>query len=160
MASAEEFVARVTSNRQRILRYAWIVQLFGGLVFLGLGYFMGHTHFQLIRKGVRAPGRIVGYKQETFRGSSTQSSSTGYMPVVEFHTNDRFVQFQDWLGSNSTGARNVSVIVLYDPANPTVAMIDRPVWNWIPWAPIFGVGLLLFLSAINGFFKSQRTVAT
>jgi hypothetical protein len=39
-------------------------------------------------------------------------------------------------------------------------MIDRPVWNWIPWAPTFAVGFLLLLSAINGFFKSRRSPET
>jgi hypothetical protein len=147
---------------KKILRYAWIPQLFGGVVFLGLGYFMGNAHFHLIRQGVRTPGRIVGYKQESFRSppGTISSTSTSYMPIVEFHTNDRSVQFQDWLGSGIAGSTNVPVIVLYDPANPTAAMIDRPVWNWIPWAPTFAVGLLLFLSAINGFFKSQRPFAT
>jgi hypothetical protein len=158
MASVQQLVAWMTANREKIMRYAWIPQLFGGLVFLGLGYFMGHSHFHLIRNGVRAPGRIIGYKQESFRSSSsdTSSTSTGYMPVVEFHTSDRFVQFQDWLGSNVAGNKGVPVVVLYDPANPPVAMIDRPVWNWIPWAPTFAIGFLLVLSAINRFSRSQR----
>jgi hypothetical protein len=148
----------MTSNREKIFRYAWILQLLAALLFLGLGYFMGHAHFHLIREGIRAPGRIVGYKQESFRTASGTSSTTtnGYMPIVEFHTNDRFVQFQDWLGTNVAGSKGVPVTVLYDPANPTIAMIDRPVWNWIPWAPTFAVGFLLTLSAINRFFRSQR----
>ena len=160
MPSAEELVARLTSNKAKILRYAWIPQVLAGLFLLSLGYFTGHTHFHLIREGTRVPGRIVGYKQENFRSSPGSFSSTGYMPIVEFHTNDRFVHFQDWLGNSIAGSKNVPVIVLYDPANPAVAMIDRPVWNWIPWAPIFAVGLLLVLSAMNGFFKSRRTVET
>ena len=160
MASAEQLVARLASNREKILRYAWIPQLLTGLFLLGLSYFMGHAHFHLIRQGIRAPGRIIGYEQENFRRSSGSFSTTGYMPIVEFHTNDRFVQFQDWLGSKIAGSKNVPVIVLYDPGNPTRAMIDRPVWNWIPWAPIFGVALLLVLSAINGFFRSRRSAET
>ena len=115
---------------------------------------MGHVHFYLLRNGVRGPGRIVAYKQESFRNSSGSSStSTSYMPVVEFHTNDRFVQFQDWLGTNVAGNKNVPVMVLYDPANPTEAMIDRPVWNWIPWAPIAVLGLFLLLVSIKGAFR-------
>ena len=162
MASANQLVSWMTNNRAKILRYAWIPQVFGGLVFLSLGYFMGHGHFHLIREGVRAPGRIVGYKQESFRTTSGVASTTtsGYMPIVEFHPNDRFVQFEDWLGAGIAGSKNVPVIVLYDPANPSVAMIDRPVWNWIPWAPTFAVGLLLVLSVINGFFKSLRSPDT
>jgi Protein of unknown function (DUF3592) len=153
LSSAEELVARLTSNREKILRYAWIPQMLAGLLFLGLGYYMGHTHFHLIREGVRAPGRIVGYKQEAFRRSSG-SSSTGYMPVVEFHTSDRFVQFKDWLGTSIQGSSNVSVMVLYDPANPSVAMIDRPLWNWFPWGPILAVGVLLLLISVRSAFRS------
>jgi hypothetical protein len=146
----------MTSNREKVFRYTWILQLLAALIFLGLGYFMGHAHFHLIREGVRAPGRIVGYKQESFRTASGTSSTTtnGYMPIVEFHTNDRFVQFQDWLGTHIAGGTNVAVTVLYDPANPAVAMIDRPAWNWIPWAPIFGVGLFLLFVSIKGAFRS------
>jgi len=155
MASVPQLVAWMTANREKIMRYAWIPQLFAGLVFLGLGYFMGHEHFRLIHQGVRAPGRIVGYKQESFRRSSNASStSTSYMPIVEFHTSDRFVQFEDWLGTNIAGSKDVPVTVLYDPANPTIAIIDRPVWNWIPWAPIAALGLFLFLVSIRGAFRS------
>jgi hypothetical protein len=160
MASFPQLAARMTANREKIMRYAWIPQLFGGLVLLGLGYFMGHAHFRLIHQGLRVPGRIVGYKQESFRNSSSNTSSTSYMPIVEFHTSDRFVQFEDWLGTNVAGNKGVPVTVLYDSANPTIAMIDRPVWNWIPWAPTFAVGFLLTLSAINRFFRSQRARET
>jgi hypothetical protein len=153
LASAEELVTRLTSNREKILRYAFIPQALAGLLLLGLAYSMGHVHFHLIREGVRAPGRIISYKQENFRRSSG-SFSTGYMPIVEFHANDHFIQFQDWLGSSIAGSTNVPVIVLYDPANPSVAMIDRPAWNWIPWAPAFAVGLFLVLVAVRGAFRS------
>jgi hypothetical protein len=78
------------------------------------------------------------------------------MPIVEFHTHDRFIQFEDWLGSNSAGALSNPVIVLYDPANPSLAMIDRPVWNWLPWAPIFALGLFLVLVAIKGALHALR----
>jgi hypothetical protein len=76
------------------------------------------------------------------------------MPSVEFQAGDRFVQFQDWLGAKIAGTAKVSVIVLYDPVNPSVAMIDRPVWNWIPWAPTFAVGVFLVLVAVRGAFRS------
>jgi hypothetical protein len=36
-------------------------------------------------------------------------------------------------------------------------MIDRPVWNWIPWAPTFAVGLFLALVGLKGFFQSRRS---
>ena len=135
----------------------WIPQLLAGLLLLALSHYLGHTHLHLIREGLRAPGRIIGYKQQNFRSSSSESfSTTGYMPIVEFQANDRSIHFQDWLGTSIAGSKNVPVIVLYDPANPSLAIIDRPVWNWLPWAPIFALGLFLVLTAINGFFRSQR----
>ena len=63
------------------------------------------------------------------------------------------IQFKDWMGTNAA-VLNVRVTVLYDPANPSSAMIDRPVWNWIPWAPAFAVGLFLMLVAIKAWLAS------
>jgi uncharacterized protein DUF3592 len=152
MASVEEFATRLASNRGKILRYAWIPQALTGLFLLGLSYHVGNAHFRLIREGTRTPGRIIGYKQQYFRSSSGATYSA-YMPVVEFHTSDRVVQYQDWKGTSIAGSVGVPVMILYDPAEPTIAMIDRPVWNWIPWAPIFAVGLFLVLVAIKGAFR-------
>ena len=75
------------------------------------------------------------------------------LPIVKFRAGDEVVQFKDWMGAKAE-VLNVRVRVLYDPANPYVAMIDRPVWNWIPWAPTFGVGLFLVLVAIKGWLGS------
>ncbi len=156
MASPEELVAQVTRAAPNFLRYIFIFQAFAGLLLIGLAYFMGASHFHLLRAGIRAPGKIVGYKQQHFTSSSgsTSSTTTGYMPIVEFQAGDRVIQFQDWLGTKIARTANVSVIVLYDPVNPSVAMIDRPAWNWIPWAPTFAVGLFLVLVAVRSAFRS------
>jgi len=155
MDSPEEIVTRLTRAGPTYLRYIFILQGFTGLLLISLAYFMGAAHFHLIRAGIRTSGNIVGYQQKTFARSSgsNSSSTTGYMPIVEFHAGDRVFQFQDWLGTNIAGNKNVSVIVLYDPANPSVAMIDRAVWNWIPWAPTFAVGLFLVFVAIRGALR-------
>jgi len=156
MAFREELVARLTRAAPNFLRYIFIFQAFAGLLLIGLAYFMGAAHFHLIRAGIRTPGKIVGYKQQYFTSSSgsTSSTTTGYMPIVEFQAGDHVVQFQVWLGAKIAGTANVSVMVLYDPVNPSVAMIDRPVWNWIPWAPTFAVGVFLVLVAVRGAFRS------
>jgi hypothetical protein len=156
LASPEELVAQVTRAAPKFFRYIFLLQAFAGLLLIGLGYFMGAAHFHLIRAGIRTPGKIVGYKQKYFSSSSgsTSSTTTGYMPIVEFQAGDHVVQFQDWLGTKIAGSANVSVVVLYDPVNLSVAMIDRPVWNWIPWAPTFVVGVFLVLVAIKGAFRA------
>jgi hypothetical protein len=147
-----------TNNKAKVLRYMRYAQAFTGLFLLALGYYIGREHFHLIRGGVRAPGTIVGYKQEYFPGNYSRPSSSGTtasMPLVKFQAGDRVVQFKDWMGTNAE-VLNVRVTVLYDPANPCSAMIDRPVWNWIPWAPTFAVGLFLVLVAIKAWLRSPQ----
>ena len=144
------------SAAPEFLRYIFIFQAFAGLLLIGLAYFMGAAHIHLIRTGIRAPGKIVGYKQQYFTSSprDISSTTTGYMPIVEFQAGDRVVQFQDWLGGKIAETANVSVMVLYDPVNPSVAMIDRLVWNWIPWAPTLAVGVFPVLVAVRGAFRA------
>jgi len=80
------------------------------------------------------------------------------MPVVEYRAcGDQTVRFEDWLGSTRPGKRNHRseiVQVLYDPTKPSVAMIDRPIWNWVPWAPVVVVGVLLIMSGIRRAWQS------
>ena len=59
---------------------------------------------------------------------------TAFMPIVEFKLGDRTIRFKDWMGSSVAAGLNNPVPVIYDSSEPSVAMIDRHVWNWIPWA--------------------------
>jgi hypothetical protein len=146
-------VDRIVANRSRILRWMWIPQLVVGAFLLVLAVYIGRGHFDLIRHGMRADGRVVGYEQRTFRSSNgtsqTSTTTTAFMPIVEFRTSARVVRFTDWLGSRSAGHLSEVLTVLYDPTNPSLAMIDRPVMNWIPWMPIAAVGLLLVVAAFR-----------
>ena len=112
------------------------------------------------RVRVRVPGTIVGYKQEYFPGSFGRSSrsSQAFMPIVKFRAGLQDVQFKDWMGTNNA-VKNIRVTVLYDPEKPSLAMIDRPVWNWIPWAPTLGVGLFLFFVGARGWIASRNRQA-
>ena len=127
-----------------VRRYLPVVQLLVGVFLAFLGYAIGKDHLRLVRTGIRASGTVVNYQAQTFWHSSNDTQ-TGYMPIVQFHDGNRLVQFRDWLGSRSPGVLGKPVTVLYDPANPSSAMIDRPVWNWIPWAPTLALGVFLIL---------------
>jgi hypothetical protein len=156
--TVEDVVARLLKNKDQILRYAYILQAFAGAVLLIAAYVMGHAHFHLIRQGVRAPGTVVGHEQQNFvsRSSSGGTRSTlAFMPIVEFQAGEQTVRFKDWKGSSVAGDLHDRVTVLYDPASPSDAMIDRPVWNWLPWAPIGAVGLFLTLVAIKGWIAAS-----
>ena len=154
--TVEGWVNRAIKNRTQILRYMYIPQAIAGVLLLMVAYSMGHTHFHLILEGVRAPGRVVGHAQRNLGDSSETSSTLAFMPIVEFEAGDRIVRFEDWLGSSSTGNLPDRVTVLYDRDRPSDAMIDRPAWNWLPWAPIGVVGLFLTLVAVKGRLGRAR----
>lgn len=146
-------VDSLLNNRAKIARYAPVVQLLVGLFLILFGYAIGKDHFQLILHGVRAPGTVVSYKPQGFRDSQRNFTTTAFMPIVQFHAGDRLIEFKDWLGSHSSGVLNKPVTVLYDSVHPNIAMIDRPVWNWIPWGPTIAVGLLLLLSGLRALTR-------
>jgi hypothetical protein len=155
VAFVQRLVAWMTNHRATVSRYGRFLQVAAGLILLALGWHMGDTHLHLIREGKREEGRIIGYQPRSFRSSRSETfSSTGYMPVVEFSIEGRTVRFEDWLGSSVEGPLNAHVTVLYDPVKPYVAMIDRPIWNWLPWAPISTVGLFLLSVGITGLLRS------
>ena len=150
------FAGWAQNNKDTLLRYTRIAEVVVGLFLLCLGYYIGKDHYHLIREGMRTQGMIVGYKQEYFPGSSGRPSegSEAFMPIVKFQAGGQDVEFKDWMGTNAA-VLNVRVTVLYDPEKPSLAMIDRPVWNWIPWAPTLGVGLFLVLVGVRGWMLSK-----
>lgn len=151
-SSVQALAAWMTTYKGKVLRYTYVAQILTGLFLLLLGYVIGKDHLNLVRHGVRASGIVVDYRAESFR-NSRNFSSTGYMPIVQFQVADRVVQFKDWLGSSIAGPRRRPVIVLYDPANPIIAMIDRPVLNWIPWAPTMAIGVFLLFVGLRGLAR-------
>jgi len=157
LSEIQGFAAWAQNNKEKVLRYTRMMEAVAGLFLLCLGYYIGKDHFHLIRDGVRAQGMIVGYKQEYFPGSITAASTssfTAFMPIVKFQAGEQDVEFKDWMGTDAA-VKNVRVMVLYDPENPSVAMIDRPVWNWIPWAPTLGAGLFLLFVGVRGWMTSK-----
>ena len=151
MAFADELAIWINRNGPRFLRRIYIVQAFAGILLMLVGYHIGKVHFHLITEGIRTQGTIVGSEYVHFG-----RDDTAFMPVVEFQIGNRAVRFQDWKGSHSGGGINDSVPVIYDAVDPSIAMIDRPIWNWFPWAPLFVVGLFLVLVGVKGGLKCRR----
>lgn len=152
----QDQVAWLLANGGKIQRYLFIPQFLAAALFLGFAYTTGNVHAHLLFKGARTRGEIVALKpvQMAHRSStgSTNWYTTIYEPLVEFNAGDRVVRFQEWKGSASSAGIGWSVPVIYDPANPSFAMLDRGFSNWLPWAPCFAIGLLLALASLKGFF--------
>jgi hypothetical protein len=142
----------MTANRAKVLYYTHGVQVLVGLVAFLIGWRLGHTQFHLLRVGLPAQGRIVAYQKVRFRSRSVITNPT-YFPIVEFQVKDQTARFTNWLGSSFSPTLNQTVPVLYDSSDLSVAMIDRPVMNWIPWGPIALVGIFLLFVGVKGLMK-------
>ncbi len=144
---AASALGRLLTDTKARARYASNLQIVVGVLLLVLGYSIGHDHCRLVLFGVRSRGKLVGYVQQSFASGSTGTFwVTASMPVIQFQAEGDSFRFRDWMGSDFRTPMGGVVPILYDPRRPATAMIDRPVWNWIPWAPTMAVGCLLLIA--------------
>ena len=157
MPFPQDQVAWMLANREKISRYAFVPQLLVALALLGFANFTGKTDMHLLLKGARTQGKIVGFQKQKFyrsrnRISTGTSGYTVYLPIVEYEAEGTLARFEEHkllAGGEGVGW---TVPVLYDPADPSVAMIDRSYWNWFPWGPALAIAVLLLLSSTKGLF--------
>jgi len=128
----------------------FLPQLLAAMLFLGFAYKTGKDHCRVLLAGGRTQGTVVAFKPVLIRSSNSSFYRTAYMPIVQFRAADHVVQFQEWKSSRSDASLHSQVSVLYDPSNPSIAMMDRGAFNWFPWAPCAAIGLLLTLAALKG----------
>jgi hypothetical protein len=74
------------------------------------------------------------------------------LPIVEFEAEGVLASFEEHKLVPAGEGVGWTVPVLYDPANPSVAMIDRSNWNWLPWGPALAIAVLLLLTSLKGLF--------
>lgn len=153
MPFPQEQAAWLLANREKLIRYAFIPQFIAAAIFLTFSYVTGKDHARLLVKGVRTHGTIIAFKAVRMRDRSSDlnSMTTIYEPLIEFSAGDRVFRVQEWKGSRISERPGRSVVVLYDPADPSVAMMDRGLSNWIPWAITLVCGLPVALAALKGF---------
>ena len=157
MPFPQDQVTWLLANREKNLRYAFVPQLLTALALLGFAYFTGRTDAHLLLKGARTQGKIVGFQKRQFRTNSSLISTgtrgrTVYLPIVEFEADGTLTRFEEHKLVPTGEGVGWTVPVLYDPANPSVAMIDRANWNWFPWSAALAIAVLLILASIKGLF--------
>jgi hypothetical protein len=157
MPFPEQQVEWMLANRAKILRYAFLPQLLAAVALFSVAYFTGKSDVYLLLNGARTRGKIVGFQRRELHTHRNPSSNgvygrTVYLPIVEFEALGDKVRFEERkLVAEGEGV-GWPVTVLYDPNNLSMAMIDRPFWNWIPWAPALAIGAFLALVSLKGLF--------
>jgi hypothetical protein len=137
----------------------WIALiLFGGVgaAALWFGVSWGVARYKLVSSGVPATGVIVEHAEHRQEGSANDDGDGGstYSPIVEFETalGER-IRVQGTTGTlnRPNDAVGTPANVIYDPANPSDAVITEFKQAWLgPLAlSIFGTVFLLF--GVGGF---------
>jgi uncharacterized protein DUF3592 len=119
------------------------------LLLAGLGLFQAYSMSQLETSGLRAPGAVVGLREEE------SGNNYSYYPVVRYRTDKNLnIEFKDSLGSNPPSYRpGDKVTVLYLADAPQRAVIDRGMWNWaIPAILVLAASFVAWLTL--AMFKS------
>src|SRR5215831_14587399 len=134
MSALNSQVLWLTENRERIFRYAFLLPFVAAIPFLWFGYVTGNVHARLLLDGKATTGTIVAGVPVHF-SSRSGSVSTAYESVVIFTVGTDEFRFQEWKARKLPPAIGAKVPVLFDPADPEMAMVDRGYLNYLPWAP-------------------------
>jgi Protein of unknown function (DUF3592) len=121
-----------------------------GLSLLFAGVRFGQ--FYLLGQLKRTTGTIIEELAQTTayqREPGQYWSMEAYRPIVVFQAGERIHRFTDRIGIQVPGGTGMTVPVVYDARNPSRAMIDRGVWNWMPWAPMLVIGFLMLVATLK-----------
>lgn len=140
----------------------WVVGLLLviGLAVLAGGGFVAKQRSDFLAGAHTATGEVIDFKRRTT--TSDGKTSTTWYPVVRYRPpgHDAPVTFRHDTGSSSPAySRGEKVTVLYTPRNPSEAIIDAGLMNWLgPGVMILvgGVFTLFGGLALRGRLKERR----
>lgn len=147
-------VQAAIASQRRVNRYALPTLLLAGVGLFFLGAHLHRKTGMFLQKAVLAPGIVVEM------ATNESSDSTTYAPVVAFEHQGRKYRFKDSISSNPPSYRRGQAVgVLYDPADPREARIDRGTWNKAVPILVAGFGALLCLLGL-WMLKRQAAART
>lgn len=145
----EEIREKSSDIKKQQAKWSWLI-LVMGMVFFGVGYYIGYGVWYLETYGVSAKGEVVAMES-----SRDSDGNITYSPVVEYETADgRDIRFKSNYSSNPPSySRGDKVDVLYAEDDPEEnVIIDAGFWNWLFPGIFGGIGLLMAIV----FFPMMR----
>ncbi len=115
-----------------------------GLGLIALGMYLHNRTEAFLARALHGRGVVVAM------AANRSNNSTTWAPVVEFEDGSRSFRFKDSVSSSPPSWQVGDIAdVLYDPANPSDARIDRGFWNrGVPFLVTAGGALFLCLGVI------------
>lgn len=126
----------------------WII--FANLFFAGFclwGAYAGYTSWRLEQNGETGTGIVTGLEES----DSADGGCCVYSPVIEFNVDGQTYSF-DGENASYPPAYEVGeeVSVLYDPADPNTAQINKWTERWL--FPIIIIPAMIFTALLVNFF--------
>jgi len=148
-------VREAADKQRKMSRIATPILVLAGVGILFLGVHLHRRTEAFLARAVGGTGTVVGLVE------SSSSDSTTFAPLVEFEHDGKIYKFKDSIGSNPPSYRSGDVVaVLYDPARPADARIDRGRWNKLIPLLVCGFGALLSFLGIWMALKRPRDTLT
>jgi len=147
LVPVEELRAGQTAQVQtaQLQKTPWPLFIVIALICFGFACVTAQRQFLLQQNGQRAEGHIIDYKKQL-----DSHNHASYHAVVRFApAANTSVVFIDGLGTSWHHNDFSTVTVLYDPAHPGKAMIDRGLWNWLLPVVLAAIGLLFATIALK-----------
>ena len=124
--------------------------IFANLFFMAFclwGVYAAYISWQLQTNGKTTTGIVTRLEEQ----SSPENGCCTYVPVIEFEVDGRTYSFEGGTASNPPAYHlNEEVTVLYDPADPNTAQIDKFLERWL--MPILLIPSMICTSIIVTFF--------
>ncbi|MBK9924467.1 MAG: DUF3592 domain-containing protein [Anaerolineales bacterium] len=140
-------VEKVGGAVNRLQLGCWII--LSNLFFMGFclwGAYAGYTSWKLDTEGKTAIGTVVRLEES----SDSDGGCCVYSPVVEFTANDQTYSFESGNASYPPAYEvGEEVNVIYDPADPNTAQINKWTERWL--FPIIIIPVMIFTSLIVTF---------
>jgi hypothetical protein len=156
MKQYEKTVDKALNTAEKVSRganklYIGCTMVLTNLCFLAFclwGVYAGYNSWSLGRDGQTATGTVIKLAES----SDGEGGCCVYSPVVEFQANGQTYTFESDNASNPPAYEvGESVSVIYNPADPATAQIDKWSERWL--MPIILIPAMLFAMLITTIFS-------
>jgi hypothetical protein len=148
MPQLDKTLDSVGTGLNRLQTGCWTI--FFNLFFAGFclwGVYAGYTSWRLQNEGTTTTGTVVRLEES----NSSEGGCCVYSPVVQFNANGQTYSFEGDNASDPPAYEVGEVVnVIYDPANPDTAQINKWSERWL--FPIIIIPTMIFAAVILNFF--------
>jgi hypothetical protein len=144
----------VQKGASRLQVGCWIIfsNLFLG-AFCLWGVYAGYTSWRLQNEGMTTTGTVVRLEES----NSSEGGCCVYSPVIEFNANGQTHSFEGGNASDPPAYEVGEVVnVIYDPADPGTAQINKWTERWL--FPILIIPAMIVTALILNFFMIRAWI--